>query len=360
MKKDLPFNTPPASVCILRLSALGDVCNLVPVVRTLQKYWPETRITWIIGRLESRLLGDIDGVEFLVYDKKSGLKGILQLRKKLAGRRFSVLLHMQAALRASMVSLAIPADMRLGFHRRMAKDFQWLFTGATTRDLNHPHVVDGFFSFLEAMGLDQRELRWDIPIPEAARRSARQLIEPAGCKYMVISPCSSDRFRNWRNWPARQYARLIDFAAGQYGVKTVLTGGPTDMEVDMGDRVVNSAAHPPVNLIGRTDIKQLLAIIEGSMAVVSPDSGPVHLANAAGVPPVGLYASSNPLRTGPYLHRNWVVNAYPEAVRHILGKSVNGVSWGKRVRDPGAISLVTFEAVRNKLENVFSERNSVK
>ncbi len=360
MKTEIPFKNPPQSVCILRLSALGDVCNLVPVVRTLQKHWPQTRITWIIGRLESQLVGDINGVEFMAYDKRAGLRGILQLRKRLAGRRFSVLLHMQAALRASLVSLVIPADIKLGFHPRMAKDFQWLFTRAVTKELNHPHVVDGFFSFLEAVGLDQREVKWDIPIPDAARKSARQLIGQTGADYLVVSPCSSDRFRNWRNWPARQYAHLIDYAADQYGVQTVLTGGPSLVESDFGRQIMCLAAHPPVNLIGRTDIKQLLAIIEGSIAVVSPDSGPIHLANAVGVPPVGLYATSNPMRTGPYLYRKWVVDAYPEAVRKILGKSVNEVSWGKRVRDPAAISLVTPGAVREKLEIVFSERDVIK
>ncbi len=360
MKTDLPFKNPPQSVCILRLSALGDVCNLVPIVRTLQKYWPHTRITWIVGRLESQLVGDISGVEFVAYDKRTGLKGVLQLKKRLAGRRFSVLLHMQAALRASLVSLVIPADIKLGFHPRMTKDFQWLFTRAVTKELDLPHVVDGFFSFLAAIGLDQREVKWDIPIPEAAREHARQLIDQIGADYLVVSPCSSDRFRNWRNWPAQQYAHLIDYAADQYGVQTVLTGGATLAESDFGRQIMALAAHPPVNLIGQTDIKQLLAIIERSMAVVSPDSGPIHLANAVGVPPLGLYATSNPMRTGPYLDRKWVVNAYPEAVRKILNKSADKVSWGKRVRDPAAITLVTLEAVREKLEIILSERNIAK
>lgn len=358
MKIDLPFKNPPQSVCILRLSALGDVCNLVPVVRTLQTYWPHTRITWIIGRLESQLVGDIEGVEFVVYDKKTGLKGILQLRKTLVGRRFSVLLHMQAALRASLISLAIPAEIKLGFHPRMAKDFQWLFTQAVTGELNHPHVVDGFFSFLDAIGLDQRDLRWGIPIPEDARKYARRLAHEVETGYMVVSPCTSDRFRNWRNWPAQKYAQLINYAADRYGVRTLLTGGTSPIESDIGRQIMRLAGHQPLNLIGQTDIKQLLAIVAQSIAVVSPDSGPIHLANAVGVPPVGLYASSNPLRTGPYLHRKWVVDAYPEAIRNTFGKSVDNVPWGKRVRDPGAIALVTLKAVKEKLDDVFTNRNS--
>lgn len=360
MKTNLPFKSDPQSICILRLSALGDVCNLVPVVRTIRKYWPRTRVTWVIGRVEHQLVGDIKEIEFIEYDKKSGLDGIVKLRKKLTGRRFSVLLQMQAALRASLISLAIPAQIRLGFHPRTAKDFQGLFTQATTKALKRPHVIDGFFSFLEAIGLDQRDLLWNIPIPRDARTFVDRKIDATGRDYIVISPCSSARFRNWRNWPVRKYAQVIDYASRRYGIQTILTGGPTGDEMEIGRRIMHLATHKPVDLIGQTNIKQLMAIIDRSIAVISPDSGPIHLANALGVPPIGLYASSNPLRTGPYLFQKWVVNVYPEAVLKTFGKSVDEIRWGKRVRDPRAIELVTLEAVKEKLDDVITERNIIK
>ncbi len=360
MKTNLPFKSAPQSICILRLSALGDVCNLVPIVRTIQKYWPGTRITWVIGRVEHQLVGDIKGVEFVEYDKKSGLGGIVRLRRTLAGHRFSVLLQMQAALRASLIAMVIPTQVRLGFHRRMAKDFQWLFTHATTRALARPHNIDGYFSFLEAIGLNQRDLVWNIPIPEDARVFVDRRIGDIGKNYIVVSPCASSRFRNWRNWPARKYAQVIDYVSRRYGIQSILTGGPTDIEMEIGRRIRHHSTHPPVNLIGQTSIKQLLALIERSVAVISPDSGPIHMANALDVPPIGLYVSGNPLRGGPYLFQKWVVNAYPEAVLKKFGKSVDEIRWGKRVRDPEAIELVTVEAVKKKLDDVIAERNIFK
>src|SRR5262245_8007290 len=98
-------NNPPASVCILRLSAIGDTCHVLPVVRTLQRAWPNTRFTWIIGRLEAKLLGHIPDIEFIVVDKKgSTLKARAQLKQTLKGRRFDVLMHMQLSMRASVLS----------------------------------------------------------------------------------------------------------------------------------------------------------------------------------------------------------------------------------------------------------------
>lgn len=356
MVPELPLKTVPESICILRLSALGDVCNMVPVVRTLQACWPQTAITWVIGQREHDLVGDIPGVEFIRYQKKTGLRGIWQLRNKLSGRHFSVLLLMQAALRASLLSLAIPARIRVGFHPQMAKDFQGFFTRFHTRALKQPHVIDGFFSFLEALGIGQRRMAWNIPVPENARNFVSQKLGEYRNNFFVISPCASVRYRNWRDWPAEKYARLIDHVYDRYGLRAVLTGGTTTHEVEVGRCIMDTTIHQPVNLIGRTSIKELMAVIEQAKAVVSPDSGPVHMANAMGVPPVGLYVTSNPERTGPYSVRKWVVNAYPTAVRQTYGKSVDDIPWGKRVRNPDAIELVTFNAVMKMLDGLFSER----
>src|ERR671919_2368430 len=95
-----PFDTPPARVCILRLSAIGDTCHVLPVVRTLQTAWPDTQFTWIIARLEAKLLGHIPDIEFIVLDKKSLAGSYRLLREKMGGRHFDVLMHMQVALRA--------------------------------------------------------------------------------------------------------------------------------------------------------------------------------------------------------------------------------------------------------------------
>jgi heptosyltransferase I len=69
----LPLTQPPRSVCILRLSALGDTCHVVPIVRTLQHAWPATQLTWIIGKAEARLMSLVDGVEFITVDKRAGM-----------------------------------------------------------------------------------------------------------------------------------------------------------------------------------------------------------------------------------------------------------------------------------------------
>lgn len=339
---------------MLRLSALGDVCNTVPVVRALQRRWPAARITWVIGRLEASLAGDLPGVEFITYDKRDGLGAWRALRAALSGRRFDWLLHMQAALRASLVSLAIPARTRLGFDRARARDFQWLFTDRRIEARADEHVMDGLLGFADALDAPRAPLIWEIPLDAAAHAFAREVIPP-GRPTLVISPCTSERAWNFRNWRWERYAAVVDHAAAR-GLAVVLTGGPSDLEREYGRRISALAKSNPVDLIGRTSLKHLLAVIARARALIAPDSGPVHLATAVHTPVVGLYATSNPARTVPYLSRRWTVNRHPDAARQYLGRAPGALRWGRRVRVPEAMDLISVDDVTAKLDELLADR----
>lgn len=348
--KTLPLADAPETACLLRLSAIGDCCNAVPALRALQDAWPGTRFSWVIGRTEYQLLGDIPDVEFIPFDKSKGFRALRGLRRQLRGRRFDVLLHLQSALRASAASLAVPADIRLGYDRQRAREQQWLFTNARCAANPRSHVVDGYLDQVRALGVEPRALRWDIPIPEAARERLAALL-PDG-PVLAISPCSSLRANNYRNWRMERYAAVADYAAERHGLHVVLTGGPTDFERQAARAVAAAARHKVTDLVGRTGLKELLALLDRSVAVVCPDSGPAHMATAVGTPVIGLFATSNPDRTGPYLGRDWIINRYPEAVAEFLGASVEDIRWGRRVRDPRAMDLITVDDVCRRIDAV--------
>ncbi len=348
-KQNLPLTSEPKEICVLRLSAVGDVCHTVPVVRAIQDHWPAARITWVIGKLESTLVRDIPDVTFAVLDKSRGLQGYRDLHREMHGKRFDLLLHMQVSLRSSVASRLISSPVRLGFDRDRAKDFQWLFTTDRIEPRKHQHVMDGLFGFAQALGIKDPAIRWDIPIPDQAREFAAQHI-PTDRRTLVISPCSTSRYRNWRNWSPEGYAAVADHAALKHDMQVILTGGPTETETEYGNRICGIAAHEPINLIGRTGLKELLALLDAADALLAPDSGPVHMATSVGTPVIGLYVTSNPMRTGPYFSRQWFVNKYPEALEAELGKTVDQVPWGKRVRNPAAIDRIRVNDVTDKLD----------
>lgn len=347
----LPFSSAPENLCLLRLSAVGDVCHTLAVVRSIQTHWPQTKLTWIIGKLEATLINDIPGIEFIVFDKSMGHKAYADLRGKLQGRRFDALLHMQASLRSSIASRLVNTSIRLGFDKARARDLQWLFTNNKIKAVAHQHVMDGLFEFAVALGVTTRELRWDIPIPTDANQFADQHL-PDSKPFAIISPCSSARFRNWRNWSVEGYAQVCDYLMEKHNIVTVLTGGPSQQEQEYGEGISHLASHKPINLIGKSTLKQLLAMISRAKFVISPDSGPAHMATTVGTPVIGLYVTSNPLRTGPYLSQQWVVNKYPLAIEKELNKNVDEVSWGQRVRSADAMSLIAVADVTGKIDQL--------
>ena len=201
------------STCLLRLSALGDVTHVLPLVHTLQRAWPAMPIAWIIGRGEHRLLEGLPGVEFIEYDKRSGVAGMRALRRGLDGRRFGALLQLQVAARANLLSAFVPARRRIGYDRARSRDGHGLFVDERIPARPGSHVLDAIGSFCEPLGLVQDRVEWKLPVPAEAHAWARAQWPDDGMPTLVVSPCSSHVLRNWR---ADRYAAVGDHAAAQH------------------------------------------------------------------------------------------------------------------------------------------------
>jgi heptosyltransferase I len=343
--------TPPDSLCLLRLSALGDVTHAVPLVRTLQRAWPQTRLSWIIGRFEQKLVGDIEGVEFIGFDKRAGWRGMRELRRQLAGRRFDVLLHLQVALRANLLSALVPAGLKIGYDRARAKELHGLFIDRRIPARHGQHVLDAFGSFVEPLGLQQTAVRWDIPLAADDLAFAESIL-PGDQPTLLISPCSSHPLRNWH---AAGYAAVADHAIRRHGYRVLLCGGRSALERQTGDAILAAMREPAIDLIGRDTIKQLQALLGRAAVVLCPDSGPMHMANAAGTTVIGLHAASNPQRSGPYSERRYCVDRYDAAARRFLGKPAEALRWGTKIEFPGVMELIGTEAVIDAFDRYVAE-----
>lgn len=342
----LPFASPPETVCLLRLSAIGDTCHVVPLLRTLQQAWPTTRFTWIIGRLEAKLISLLPGVEFITVDKRAGLAGLRALRGSLRGRRFDVLLHLQLSLRASAVAALIPADIKLGFDRARARELQWLFTNARIKARSREHVLDSFMGFAAACGVREHVLEWRLPLADEALDYARKLIPEGAPPTLVISACSSHTARNWL---AERYAAVARHAIVRHGMRVILAGGPSDTERNMA---TNIARHCPevIDQVGRDTLPQMLALLSRATALLAPDTGPAHMATMVGTPVIGLYAATNPQRSGPYLSRQWCIDAFPRAAAQFRGSTPEALPWATKIEQPGVMQLISVEEVCNMLD----------
>ena len=326
-------------MCLLRLSALGDVTHVVPLVRTLQAARPDTPIHWIIDKAGHKLLDGLPGVTFHAYDKKSGMAGVKELRRQLPPGRFEALLQMQVAFRANLLSAFIPAERRIGYDRSRSKDLHGLFINERIPDRPGIHVLDAIGSFCEPLGLRQAEVSWDLAVPQSAYEWAAAQWQDDGRPVLMISPCSSHVRRNWY---ADRYAAVANHAVTR-GWQVVLCGGRSELERSMADAIQAQLHTPALDLVGKDTLKQLPALLARANLVMTPDSGPMHIANAMGAKVLGLHAASNPNRSGPYSDRRYCVDRYDDAARKYLAKQATDLKWGTKIEFDDVMELITVE-----------------
>ena len=330
----------PVSICLLRLSALGDVTHVLPLIHTLQHALPQTRLEWIIDPVGYKLVEGLPGVEFHVFAKKSGWGGMRAL-----GRQLSLcchkrtLLHMQLSLRANLLSHYIPAQRRIGYPWRQSKEFHSLFVNEHIPNRSGRHVLDTFGSFSEPFGIQQHQIRWNLPIPLSAHQWAEAQWPNDGQPVLIISPCSSHPLRNW---PAERYAAVAAHAV-QRGWRIVLCGGATPHEQTSRAIILAQAGVPILDLMGRDTLKRFAALAQRAQLVMTPDSGPMHIANAVGTAVLGLHAASNPLRSGPYSNIRYCVNRYDDAAQRFLGCHATQLRWGTKIERNGVMELIRVD-----------------
>ncbi|MDN2664645.1 glycosyltransferase family 9 protein [Psychromonas sp. 14N.309.X.WAT.B.A12] len=341
------FTSAPKSICLLRLSAIGDVCHAVAMVQAIQKQWPSTKITWIMGKIEAQLLNDLPNVEVIIFDKKTGFKGMRAIWKQLSGRKFDALLHMQLALRASALTIGIKAKYKIGFNRKRAKEGQWLFTNKKIPDTASQHVLESFFEFAYFLGIDKTIPTWNIPLSKSDISFA-QSISSANKPLFVISPAAS---KDERNWLTDRYAAIADYAI-EKGFEVVLCGSPAPREITLGNNIQNLMQQSAINLIGKTSLKQLTATLKQAQIVLAPDSGPAHIATTQGTTVIGLYGHSNPQRTGPYLSQDNVVSVYKKHVQLQYNKSISELPWSARTKGEHIMKDISLEQVINVIDHL--------
>ncbi|MDA9557613.1 glycosyltransferase family 9 protein [Vibrio sp.] len=347
LKQDALFNDAPASLCILRLSALGDVCNTIAVVQAIQKQWPQTKITWITGKLEAQLIHDLPNINVIIFDKKAGWSGYRALWQSLKHIRFDALLHMQYALRASIATLGIKATYKLGFDSERSQDFQTLFTNVKVPSPQQPHVLDGLMAFAHTLGIKASSPSWYIPYSEDDKQWALAQLSTEKPNVIIVPGTS----KAYKNWTTVGYVDAADYAHSK-GFHVLLSGSPAPNEVTLAQQIQAQSNAPLTNLAGQSSIKQMLALIDLADLVIAPDTGPTHMANAMQTPVIGLYAHHNPKRTGPYCYQDFIVSAYTEALKQEHPNGIDALPWRTRVKNEQAMALISTKMLRDAFDNI--------
>ncbi|HEX6926011.1 MAG TPA: glycosyltransferase family 9 protein [Longimicrobiaceae bacterium] len=297
----------PLEIAIVMLTAVGDVVHVLPVVNSLRAAYPDGRITWIVQPGPLGLVAGHPGVDELIpFDRKKGWRAYLELRQRLRGRRFDVVLALQDYFKAGLITAMLRAPRKIGIDRARARDLNWLFTTERVAPRPRGHTQDQYLEFLQHLGIPTR-LDWSGlgPTPEEASRYATLLPPHPGPTVAIVIGTS----RPAKEWPEERYAALADRVQEELGGRAVIVGGRSAREEEAAARIRELARHPPLDL-REWDLRRVVYLLDRADVVVSPDTGPLHVAVALGTPSVALMGYTNPKRVGPYRFRELMVDAF--------------------------------------------------
>jgi heptosyltransferase I len=290
---------PPREIAIVMLSALGDAVHVLPVVNALKRKWPESRITWVIQPVPYQLVRNHEAVDdFIVFQRRRGVRALAsyrELRRAFQGRHFDLVINLQVYLKAGLITALTPARIKLGFDRKRARDMNWLFTNRRIPARSMQHVQDQYFEFIEHLGVDPEPVEWRIQLTPEERAAQSRFFEPLGRTCAIVVGTSKPA----KNWAPDRYARVIEALETEFGLRAVLVGSSSAVETEIAERILQSSRVRPLNALGN-DLRRLVYLLDGASLVISPDTGPLHIARALDKPVIGLFGYTNPKRYGPY------------------------------------------------------------
>lgn len=310
----------PSKILIIKPSALGDIALTLPVLASLRASFPDAHITWFIRPEFAPLLENIPGLDDVIIFRRKHLgkwwcnprqfAALMRLFAELRKGRFDLVIDLQGLFRTAFFAWLTGARRRFGM--KAAREFATLFyTDKIGPDDDSVHVIDYHRKILAAAGA--RTITNDsnlFPTTKAAER-VRQLLKDRNVdlhNYVVLVTGSA---HTSKCWPVEKFAALADRISERFGARIIAAG--VAAEKPTITHLVELADATVVDMAGKTDIGDLIALLAGARLVVSNDTGPAHIACALDVPVIIIFGPTNPLRIRPYDKPHAIAAVEPDA-----------------------------------------------
>ncbi len=320
------------NILIVKLGALGDVINTFPLVRLLKTHF-KANITWLVAPLSYPLVSKHSHVDnTIVFDKKEWTSSIIDVKAQLKSQYFDLALDLQRTFKSASFCMLSKAKRRIGFDRKRCKEMCWLFPFERIPESDpKAHMVRQYMEFADYLKIPSDDIKWEIP-----SSGPHPLTVPQ--EYIVLNIGAT---KPANRWITEGFALLTKAVESRFDIATVLTGGKEDQ--DVASRIMNNAGQRVITLVGKTSIDELKDVLKYSKAVVTCDTGPMHLAVALGKEVVALFGPSDAKRTGPF--KGTVIQKQLDCSPCNL----------KKCKDPVCMEMISHEDVMKELEGLFPD-----
>jgi len=279
------------------LGAIGDVTRALPLLMRLRHTYPQAYIAWAVEPAAAALLDAHPALdEIILYQRTKGPIAFLPFLQAIRRKRFDCVLDLQRHAKSGIISWWSRAPFRLGFHRSNTKEGNWLFNTHTIDPIpDFSLKLRQYLKFAETLQLPESEVRFDLHLRTEEQQKIQEILYHTPRPFVAFFLGSRWPSRFWFPQATATVARsLID----DYGMGIVLLGGQG--EAAFAQEVENLIQSGVSNLVGQTSLRDLIGIFQQARFAIGPDSGPMHIAAAAGIPVISLWGATSPIRSAPW------------------------------------------------------------
>ena len=310
-----PLSKKPEKILIIKLSALGDIVNAIPVLRGLRRTFPESRIDWGVVREWSDIIShDPDLNDIIIFDRKiiarswflpGGIKKIIELAKRLRKDKYDWAIDLQGLFISGLFARVSNAKIRIGLVP--SREFAEIFYNHKIEASRDMHMVERLITLARKIGVDVSPDDYRLEIPDESEKFASEFREKFNLNekdFIIVNPPTT-----WptKNYPANHWRTVVSELAKE--IPVVLTGGKNDAE-SVG-KIIEGLDGKIIDMAGKTDLVQYIGLIAFSAGVVCPDTSAAHIAAASGVPSVVICGPTRPSRTGAYRLGTHILSPVP-------------------------------------------------
>ena len=301
----------PKSILIIKLSAIGDVVHTLPLLEVMRKNLPEARLDWVVEEESSQIIDAHDGIDTVIISRRKswqkrllrGREGVTAFReiirfiKELRSHEYDLVIDLQGLFKSAILTGLARGKRKIG--PSWGREGSQLFL--TERPFlvdPEEHAVDKYLKVAEYLECEKNSWKGHVPIRKSDRSSIQRLLHDKGIgeeMLLAINPIAK-----WKTklWEPQKFAILADRLQKELAFKIIFTGSRQDR--DEIDDIIKRMEEKPINLAGKTSLKELAYLYSKCQLLITTDTGPMHIAAAMGCPVVALFGPTAPWRTGPY------------------------------------------------------------
>jgi lipopolysaccharide heptosyltransferase I len=297
-------------ILFIKLSAIGDVVQTLPALESIKKIYPDSEITWVVEEAAAGILEGHPLIDRLLVSRRktwtrmlrnpltllSGVGNIISFIRELRKVHYDIAIDFQGLLKSGVLIGLSRAKRKIGFDRTRELSYLFLNERLPAYDIEK-HALERYLDVARYLGARNPSPFCTLPIEHeiSVIRERITAVNPEGRPLVVMNPVA-----RWETklWPERSFAELADRLIQEKNALIIFTGSPDDRVVI--ERIISRMSREAVNWAGKTTLKELAALSLRADQFITTDTGPMHLAAAAGAKVLALFGPTAPWRTGPY------------------------------------------------------------